>query len=671
MSRPRLIALLLALATLAVYLPVVRNDFVNFDDGDYITKNPAVQAGWTWAGVKWAFTTSHAANWHPLTWLSHMTDCQFFQLNPAGHHFVNALIHALNSALVFLFLLRLTAKLRPSLFIAALFAWHPLHVESVAWASERKDVLSTFFALLALLSYLRFAESKVESRAPEAIQAAAPRPPSFNYRAAFLFFTLGLLAKPMLVTLPFIFLLLDFWPLNRAPLSRSGIQMWLRLFREKIPFFILSAASCVVTYLVQAHEYHGHAAVTSFSVFRLDYRLGNASLAVAGYLAHFFWPVNLCVLYPLPFFFVVWQVAVAALIVIVITTFAWRSRVTRPYFLTGWLWFLGTLIPVIGIVQVGSQSMADRYTYIPSIGFFLALVFLALEGAKKFRMPGRVLTALAVLICAACIFATERQIRFWRNGETLFRHAVAVQDSDAARMDLANALEAQKRFAEAAEQYVAAAGLNPRRAEIFNNLANTLDLLNRPAGALAAYRASLHLVPEDASQHTGAGYELGRLGRYEEALAEFAIATNLAPFYAAPHVQAAHVYYKTGRDPEGAAEILLAARLKSHDWELLADAAHYLAADENAAARNGAAAVQLAARADELTGGQAPFVTDTLAMALAESGDFTNAIAAEQHAIATAGAAHMTDIGLLQHRLELFQNHQPWRESFNPTNTAH
>ena len=670
MPRPRLIALLLALVTLVVYLPVMRNGFVNFDDGDYIVKNPVVQAGWTWPGVKWAFTTTCANNWHPLTWLSHMTDCQFFKLNPAGHHFVNALIHALNSGLVFLFLLRLTGKSWASLFMAALFAWHPAHVESVAWASERKDTLSTFFALLALLSYTRYARSKVANREPNTGTLDGRRP-TLDYWAAFMFLTLGLLAKPMLVTLPFVFLLLDFWPLKRFSVAGFKIPDFSRLLIEKIPFFILIAASCVTTFLVQSHEFHGHAAVAPLQSFRLDFRFGNLPLALAGYIAELFWPVNLCVFYPLPAIYVIPKVAGTALLVITISIVAWRWRMTRPYFLMGWLWFTGTLMPVIGIVQVGSQAMADRYTYIPSIGFFLAVMLLVGEAVEKIRLSRKVIAILGGLVCATCIFGTEHQIRTWEDSETLFRQATEVVDSDTSRINLGAALEEKNRLEEAAEQYVAGLELNPRRPELYNNLAHVLDLLNRPAGALAAYRAALKVVPQDASQLTGAGYELERLGRYDEALAELAIATNIAPLYAAPHIQAAHIFYKTGRDPEGAAEILFAARLKSHDWQLLADAAHYLAADENAAARNGAAAVQLALRADDLTGGKAPFITDTLAMAFAEAGDFTNAIAAEQHAITTAQAAHMTDLEPLQHRLELFQNHQPWRENFRPADAAH
>jgi protein O-mannosyl-transferase len=648
MSRPRLLALLLALATLIIYLPATRNGFVNFDDDDYITNNPVVKAGLTLAGIKWAFTTGHASNWHPLTWLSHMTDCQWFGLNPAAHHFVNALLHAANSALVFWLVLRLTQRFWPCVFIAALFAWHPLHVESVAWASERKDVLSTFFALLALLSYVQFA--KESSRR--------------HYWLALLFFTLGLLAKPMLVTLPFVFLLLDVWPLQRLNTEQIQPSSFKPLITEKIPFLLLTAASCVVTYLVQANQYHGHTAMTSFHSFGLDVRLGNVAQATTGYLAKFFWPFNLCVFYPLPQMLLIPQVACAAIIVTFISITAWRWRKVRPYFLAGWLWFLGTLVPAIGLIQVGAQSMADRYTYIPSIGFFLAVIFLAAEIVEKYSVPKKNIVACAIVICAICIFATERQISVWQDGESLFRHAVAVQDSDTARLNLGVAIEAKGRLKEAAEQYVAGLALNPARPILHNNLANVLDRLNRPADALAEYRAALQLVPGDASQHTGAGYELGRLGRYDEALAELAVATNLAPRYAPPHIQAAQIYYQAGRDTDGVAEIKLAVLLKPNDWQLLADAAHYLAADENSAARDGATAVQFAARAEEMTGGNSPFITDTLAIALAETGDFNNAVAAEQHALATAANTQISDTGDLQKHLEYFQNHQPWRENF-------
>jgi hypothetical protein len=333
MSRPRLIALLLALITLAVYLPVTRHDFVNLDDADYVTQNPIVQEGLTVGGLHWAFTTFHASNWHPLTWLSHMADCECFGLNPAGHHLVNVLFHSANVALLFILLLRLTSQIWPSALVAALFAWHPLHVESVAWVAERKDVLSTFFGLLTLLSYVKFVQAQQRS--------------SFCF--ALLFFALGLMSKPMLVTLPFVMLLLDFWPLQRIALDRWQGGEILRLVRGKIPFFLLSAASCVVTFLAQRQG----EAVISLATVPLGYRLENAAVAIATYLGRLFWPVNLCAYYPLPGKIPALQIFLALATLLLISATAWHWRRSQPCWLIGWLWFLGTLLPVIGLVQVG------------------------------------------------------------------------------------------------------------------------------------------------------------------------------------------------------------------------------------------------------------------------------------------------------------------------------
>ena len=322
---PRFIALLLALVTLAIYLPVLNDVFVNFDDDDYVTNNRVVKNGLTPAGIHWAFTTFHSANWHPVTWLSHMLDCQLFGLNPAAHHFVNALIHSVNAALLFLLLLRLTKLKWPSLIVAALFAWHPLHVESVAWIAERKDVLSTFFALLALLSYAKFVKENCRR----------------SFWLALIFFALGLMAKPMFVTLPFVLLLLDFWPVQRF--SKSTIQ---RLLVEKIPFFLLAAGSCVVTFLAQREE-----AVRTLKQVSLSLRLENAAAAAATYLFQIFWPANLAVFYPMPDKIAPIAIIISATALLLISWLAWLARKTCPCLITGWLWFLGALVPVIGLVK--------------------------------------------------------------------------------------------------------------------------------------------------------------------------------------------------------------------------------------------------------------------------------------------------------------------------------
>ena len=333
-----LVCLILVLGVFAVYGPVLRHGFTNIDDGLYVTDNQHVQNGLTLDGFVWAFSTGHSSNWHPLTWLSHMLDCQLYGLKPAGHHLTSLLFHACNSLLLFLLLKRMTGALWRSAMVAALFAWHPLHVESVAWISERKDVLSTFFGLLTLLAWVRYVE----------------KPSKIRYGLALLFYILGLMSKPMLVTLPFLLLLLDYWPLNRIynrneEGKRGSIT---RLLWEKLPFFVLALASCVVTYLVQQRG----GSVMSIENLPLGHRLANALLACAGYLRKMVWPSDLAIFYPLPASLSVVRVLAAASVLALVSAVAviWRRR--RPWFLVGWLWFLGTLVPVLGFVQVGSQS---------------------------------------------------------------------------------------------------------------------------------------------------------------------------------------------------------------------------------------------------------------------------------------------------------------------------
>ena len=648
---------MLALVTLAVYLPVTRDGFLNYDDDDYVTNNRVVENGLTWSGVKWAFTTWHASNWHPLTWLSHMADCQCFGLNSGAHHFVNVLFHAANAVLLFALLLRLTDKIWPAALIAALFAWHPLHVESVAWISERKDVLSTFFALLALLAYARYAQKNCRR----------------SFWLALFFFALGLMAKPMLVTLPFVFLLLDFWPLKRvggcklqvASCEAPNLQpstFNLQLI-EKGPFFLLTAISCAVTFLAQRGE-----AVVSLANVSLRYRLENAPVAVVRYLLKIFWPADLAIIYPLPEKISALTVAAAAAVLIFISAAVWLARKRGPYLLIGWLWF-GTLVPVIGLVQVGGAALADRYTYLPAIGIFIAVVFGLGDLRERFQIPKPAVAATAILILAGCIFATENQLRFWRDSETLFRHALAVtQDNDIAHVDLGVALDQQGRTAEALEEYRAAAKIAPRRYQIHNNIGNLLDKLSRPTEALAEYREAVRLKPDLAFLHNSLGSELATLGQVDEALREFSKAARLDPKYPWPHIETAKVFFQQGRDTEAVEELRAALRADPDNFQILATVAHYLAANENAAARDGKAALALASKANLLTGGSQPFVFDALGMACAETGDFTNAQTCAQDALDLATAAQMKNLEPLRQRLELYKNHQPWRESFLATN---
>ena len=647
MSRPRFIALLLGLTTLLVFLPVGRFNFVNFDDTDYVTENPAVKQGLSLPGVKWAFTCFYASNWHPVTWLSHMTDCSLFGLNPGAHHFVNVLLHAANVALLFLLLWRLTQNLWPSALVAALFAWHPLHVESVAWISERKDLLSTFFALLTLLCYVHYARNKDRA----------------NWWLALVFFALGLMSKPMLVTLPFVMLLLDYWPLGRVP----TFTLQRPLLIEKIPFFALTAVSCVITYLAQQQG----KAVVSLAKVSLLYRLENAPVAVAGYILKLFWPSGLCVLYPMPETIPPWQVLSSVVLLLLISTAAWRWRRERPYFIVGWLWFLGMLVPVIGLVQVGAQAMADRYVYLPSIGFFIAAVFLANEATARLQTPPVIRFGLAGIASCACILATEHQLPFWRNSETLFRRAIAVtENNQVAFFNLGVALDAQGRFKEALQIYRQAEASGYIRYQLYNNIGNILSLTGQHEESLAAYQRAIELWPDFSRFHDAAGNELVALNRYDEALKEFARAQSLNPNDAAAYLDAGKTLFKMGRDAEGLDEFRAAVRLDPSNYQTLATVAHYLAANDNAAYRDGKNALSMALQADVLSSHVQPVVLDYLGMAYAATGDFSNAVICVQNALGIAAQAGMQNTGAMQMRLSLYQKHLPWRESFQTTNSV-
>ena len=679
-ARPRLIGLLLALGTLLAYLPVGHYGFVVYDDSDYVTENPVVQNGLTRAGVAWAFTTGCAGNWHPLTWLSHMLDCELFGLNAGAQHLVNVMFHAANVILLFALLLRLTNRLWPGAFVAALFAWHPLHVESVAWISERKDVLSTFFGLLTLLAY---AVAVTSGRWPVTGKEPVPAPglsqvtcyKSLFYWLALFFFALGLMCKPMLVTLPFVMLLLDFWPFERVTgdqpspgYGKAGkwrVANVLRLVLEKGPFLVLTVGSCIVTFLVQRHG----EAVVSLAKVSLRHRLENMPVAVGRYLLKMIWPADLAVIYPMPGKISALAITAAIAALVLISAAAWLGRRRSPYLLVGWLWFLGTLVPVIGLVQVGGAALADRYTYIPSIGLFLAVAFGGRELAVRFRFPPIATVAVAVLILGGCLVAMEHQLYFWRDSETLFRHALTVTDAnDIAHTNLGVALEQQGKLEEALDEYRAAEKLASGRYQTHNNLGNLLDKMGRPEMALIEYRQAVRLSPGLPQLHDGLGSVLAELGRFSEAMSEFNRAAQLDPTYPWPHFEMGKALLKQGRDAEAINQLRAALRLGPDNFQILAYAAHVLAATENPQIRDGKTAQALATRANVLTGGSQPFVLDALGMARAECGDFTNALVAAQKALDLANAAKVKEVEGIRQRLQLYQNGQPWRESFRFTN---
>jgi tetratricopeptide (TPR) repeat protein len=685
MSRPRIVALLLALVTLLVYMPVAHHTFVLYDDGDYITENLIVQNGLTWAGIKWAFATSHSANWHPLTWISHMADCQMFGLNAGGHHCVSALFHAVNAALLFVLLLRLTSlradasarqanSFWPCAFIAALFAWHPMHVESVAWAAERKDVLSTFFELLALLAYVRYAKTVTSD---EGQVTGKRRNPSLITRhsslyLALFFFALALMSKPMPVTLPFLLLLLDYWPLERVAgcklkVTDSKTESFqpstfnLQLLTEKIPFFLLSAASCVVTYLSQKA-----AAVVSLKGLPLDLRADNMLVSYARYLLKLFWPENLAVIYPLPKLYPLWQLTLAVAALIAISWFVWRERRRFAYLPVGWLWFLGALVPVIGLVQVGSQAMADRYSYFPSIGIFIAVTFGARDLASRFQFSKITIAITAASILAACLILTEKQLGFWSNDEALFRHAVASTDeNEVAHLNLGVALEKQGRYSEAIGEYRIALRIYPKSVDTHNNLANLLDRAGNTNAALAEYQEALRLDPKAVGPHNNLGTFFIEAGRLDDAMKEYAEAARLDPADAHAYYLIGKVLLREGRDSEAIPQFQKAAQFAPDNFQMLAYIARVLASDENLKTRDGNAAYLLASKANVLTDGVQPAMLDTLAMAYAELGRFDDAQQAEQDAITLASKYSLKDdVAAMTERLQLYKNRQPYRESY-------
>ncbi|HSY74068.1 MAG TPA: tetratricopeptide repeat protein [Dongiaceae bacterium] len=648
MSRPRLVGLLLAFITLLVYLPAAHHTFVLYDDGDYVTENRVVQEGLTWAGIKWAFTTWHASNWHPLTWISHMADCQLFGLNPGGPHCVNVLFHAANTVLLFALLLRLANKIWPAAFVAALFAWHPLHVESVAWISERKDVLSTFFGLLALLSYARYTKENCRR----------------SFWFALVFFALGLLAKPMLVTLPFVMLLLDYWPLQRFSIFNFQISTAKKLIFEKWPFFLLSATSCVVTFLAQRES-----AVVSLAGFPLDLRLANVVLSYGRYLAKAVWPVNLVIIYPLHSQFSWIELLVTMAALVVLSLLAWRERGRFPYLLVGWLWFLGTLVPVVGFVQVGNASMADRYTYFPLVGIFIAVAFGIRDLAKKIPVSNAMIATLAGLVLATCMALTEEQLSYWGNDESLFAHAAAViKDNEVAHLNLGVAFERQGQFHEAMGEYRRAMQIDPKRVQNHNNVANLLDETGKTNEALAEYQLALKLDPQAEPAHDNFGTLLVKLGRLDEAQKQFDEAMKLDPKDAHPHYLTGKLLLRLGRDDEAIVEFRKAVQLDPDDIQVLAYLARVLASDENPQIRDGNAAFVMASKANALTDGIQPAILDTLAMAYAEVGRFNDAQQAVQDAISLANNYGLKDDATnMQQRLELYKNGQPCRQSFTNT----
>ncbi|HVT31748.1 MAG TPA: tetratricopeptide repeat protein [Rhodanobacteraceae bacterium] len=537
----------LAITTLAIYAQVVGHSFIDLDDPLYIRDNPVVGRGLTLPGIAWAFTTFHAANWHPLTWLSHMLDVELFGLDAGRHLLVNVLIHVANTLLLFRFLRRTTGTRWPSAMVAALFALHPLHVESVAWAAERKDTLAAFFGLLTLIAHARYVEAASLKR----------------YLAVVLCLALGLMAKPMLVTWPFVLLLLDYWPLRRiAWHSGEGFARFARdvkpLLVEKIPLFAIVAASMVVTYVAQSHG----GAVRALVDEPFSLRAANAVVSCAKYLVGTVWPHDLAVYYPFNADIPAGQIAASLLLVGALTAFALANARTRPYLAVGWLWFLGTLVPVIGLVQVGGQALADRYHYLPSIGLFIAIVFGVADVAAVKRIGAVALAAVAGIVLAAFATLTAFQAALWKDSVTLFEHTLAVTtDNLVIEYNLGHVLGEEKKYAEASAHFAEALRIDPDFLDALINMGMTLASEGKPDEAIGYFERALKVAPRSSKAHTQIALARMQEGRPDDALAEFRRAVELGPDDADAHDNLGLMLARQGKADEAMREIGEALRI--------------------------------------------------------------------------------------------------------------
>jgi tetratricopeptide (TPR) repeat protein len=641
MSRSFIIVTAIVLGVLAVYGQAGRFGFICYDDPTYVIDNPHVTTGLTLQNIAWSLTATRASNWHPLTWMSHMADCSLFGLEPGGPHLVNVLIHLISSLLIYWILLRMTGAAWPSGLAALLFAVHPLHVESVAWVSERKDVLSVCLGLLAISAYISYARSRHWAW----------------YMAAVVLFGLSLMAKPMLVTLPLILLLLDYWPLRRIGGGGGRGVLWVVL--EKLPLLALSAADCIVTMISQRN---GGAMGLSPPLFE---RLGHAMLTSLVYLGKLFVPINLGVGYPhpaalgMPISLVAAIAALVVLIVLTIATLALRRR--APYLIVGWLWFLVTLVPVIGIVQVGVQGMADRYMYLPSIGIFIALAWSAWELLSRAGKRQTVFWGAAASALVACILLAHRQAGYWRDSIALFEHStqvipdnyighdclgiaygVAKRPRDAiaqfgrslklypnnpeTRCNLGVELYTIGQYRQAIAQYAIALRENPKYADAHNNLANALDAIGRSREAAEHYQIALRLKPDLTKAHYNFAMLLAAHGRLDDAINHFQEALKLDPNYANAHHYLAWTLDRACRAREAIEQERQALDLKP-DWpDALSHLSWMLATDADARVRRPDEAMDLAARACELTAYQQIDPLESLAAACAASGRFPEAV---------------------------------------------
>jgi len=533
-----LICLILVILTVAVFRQLPSFDFINLDDNIYVTENTHVRSGLTIENIRWSFETTYANFWHPLTWLSHMLDCRLFGLNPGMHHFSALLLHILNTLLLFTVFNRMTGKQMQSAVVAVLFAVHPLHVESVAWISERKDVLSTLFWLLTMYAYACYVEV----------------PKTGRYIAVLLLYIMGLMAKPMLVTLPFVLLLMDFWPLNRfRPFpadeknsqSSPGISVQ-RLIFEKVPFFVIAVLFSIICVIAQGK------AVQTLDNLPLSLRLSNVFISYSQYLSKTIWPSHLSVFYPYPESYPVWQVSGAVLLLVSVSVIMICTARKYPYLAVGWLWFIGTLVPVSGLVQVGAHAMADRYTYVPLIGLFIIVAWGGRDlFIKKYHLNKKLSVGLFCTLLAALMVCSFLQVSHWRNSISLFSHAIEVTDNNwLAYNNIGTALSRIGKIKEAMKNYSIVLRIKPDHFITYNNLGLLLAKKNRVQEAVNHFNKAVRLKPDYAEAYNNLGVAMAKQGKFKQAIEHFQKALDLKPDYtkARIHLKNAIEDYKNNND---------------------------------------------------------------------------------------------------------------------------
>ena len=663
-----LVCLFLVVITLLSYWRLPTHDFLNFDDNGYITQSVNVHEGITWKNIAWAFSFTDVAYWHPLTWLSHMLAFQLFGLKSGMHHLINLFLHVANTLLLFFVLHRMTRSLWASAFVAAMFALHPMNVESVAWASERKNVLSTFFWMLTMLAYVFYAE----------------RPTLLRYLLTFLVFALGLMAKPMLVTLPFVLLLLDYWPLYRLNLFPSkrinkehhksrnaGFQSspFLRLVSEKIPLLVLSI---IVIFLSSMSVQKGGYAISTAAV-PMKLRIANALVSYVSYIKKMIWPHNLTIYYPYPHALTLWQVAGAGLLLFCISFLILRTVNTKPYLVVGWLWYIGTLVPVIGLVQAGLwPATADRFAYVPLIGLFIVIAWGAPDFMARWRFRKIILVTLATTLISILTVTTWVQLKYWQNGVTLFTHAIkATPNNSLMNKELGNAWEDQGNFDKAMYYYAKAIQITPNFAEPHNNLGRIFALKKDYKDAIYHYNEALRIKPTFTEAHNNLASALLYQGNEKEAIYHYYEALRNNPNYAGAYYNLAKIFEHNRKTEKAIILYRKALDCNPEMIQALYNLSWINATHENEKYRNGAKAMELAEKLNKITQYNQPLALDALAAAYAETGKFDTAVLTAKKGLELAKKQGPKELALgLKKRLELYKKGQPYRQNMNKENES-